>query len=999
MVCYESATLPSNSSSDIILAEGDATAAPPHKVQHLDSRERQSLRDEDGQKNFQPFGYTSTKIQRRKPLFVTALWSTSLPIWDVKTKLTLILFALVLLTFADGGGVHYERQAGGQSQEHVAADSAGMQRVASDHEHLRVKNSKKFRNERRTDVVVAPVYPHSPAPRGRRTQRVPPGEHDGRNNILAQDDSAAVVVSSKPTSTANLVETSRISGYSTEVVNNAFASPNTLTAYQEPTNLARLRSIEAEIEFSWASYWARARGHDEVGPISGAAKDWDYSLAFFVDGLDTLLLAAGSSSERTRTDENNTTSVSLPSHVDAALRYLCQGEGKKFLLGGTSRGRDSAKDVSFFETTIRRLGGLLGAYHVWETGFQQRVQPAFDEERKNKNLEHDSTSYPSCFQELIRDTAIRLQTAFAEFPDKVRRDSGTKAPPHKKFFFPRGEVTLFATEDDKAGTFDHAPADQGRFNSGRTQVGLAEAGSNLLEFEDAAAILQAPELAERSKRVMAEVNAEVRRSYLLPAAPDGDVRHGGRETRSRSSLPGRLIEPMPEKDADENDGRLYLRSENRHVRAKSIGPLGAASHSEKQLRLHSSGQATVSAGTDSYYEYLLKGWLMANPGGGTGAARGNQEDYLQLWVDAMRTMRSQLMRPIPQTFFTAIFPPAPKEHHDSDQTPATLYFLADTPGASTMQHLGCYVPGMMILALYGTEGERDAVALPGQASGKKLPFLVRAGFLSGQEEFDAFLQTAKHLLRTCLAFHDADERFLAPEVVRFGKRTGKMGIIDGKNQLRPEILESLFYFYYFDVDIVPRSSEEKRHGKGQPAVPFPHFDAWSAFPGETADGRGGAAISTRGAEKISSSVVSPSLSRSRVYYRNFAWRIFSVFKKFAKTKYGYASTDVVEGDKVEGSSVSAEEVGEGDEDGSKTIPRHEDKEESFWLAETLKYLYMIFQEPVVFGASSSQISVAGTGNTNSQTSATSGIIDLNQFVLNTEGHPVRRRVSSDSWPR
>ncbi len=45
-------------------------------------------------------------------------------------------------------------------------------------------------------------------------------------------------------------------------------------------------------------------------------------------------------------------------------------------------------------------------------------------------------------------------------------------------------------------------------------------------------------------------------------------------------------------------------------------------------------------------------------------------------------------------------------------------------------------------------------------------------------------------------------------------------------------------------------------------------------------------------------------------------------------------------------------------------PPKSDKMESFWLAETLKYFYLIFSEP--------------------------NLIDLDEYVLNTEAHPLKR---------
>lgn len=45
-------------------------------------------------------------------------------------------------------------------------------------------------------------------------------------------------------------------------------------------------------------------------------------------------------------------------------------------------------------------------------------------------------------------------------------------------------------------------------------------------------------------------------------------------------------------------------------------------------------------------------------------------------------------------------------------------------------------------------------------------------------------------------------------------------------------------------------------------------------------------------------------------------------------------------------------------------PRKDDRMESFWMAETLKYFFLIFSEP--------------------------DVVSLDEFVLNTEAHPLRR---------
>ena len=47
-------------------------------------------------------------------------------------------------------------------------------------------------------------------------------------------------------------------------------------------------------------------------------------------------------------------------------------------------------------------------------------------------------------------------------------------------------------------------------------------------------------------------------------------------------------------------------------------------------------------------------------------------------------------------------------------------------------------------------------------------------------------------------------------------------------------------------------------------------------------------------------------------------------------------------------------------------PAKQDRMESFWLAETLKYFYLIFADP--------------------------RLVSLDEYVLNTEAHPLRRVV-------
>ncbi|KAK2608480.1 hypothetical protein QQS21_002942 [Conoideocrella luteorostrata] len=83
-------------------------------------------------------------------------------------------------------------------------------------------------------------------------------------------------------------------------------------------------------------------------------------------------------------------------------------------------------------------------------------------------------------------------------------------------------------------------------------------------------------------------------------------------------------------------------------------------------------------------------------------------------------------------------------------------------------------------------------------------------------------------------------------------------------------------------------------------------------------------------------------------YQETAWEMFQAVHSASKTTYGHASVRDV--------TIVVDEDSNQD--------NLEDYMESFWLAETLKYYYLIFSPP--------------------------DLLDLDEFVLNTEAHPFRR---------
>lgn len=78
------------------------------------------------------------------------------------------------------------------------------------------------------------------------------------------------------------------------------------------------------------------------------------------------------------------------------------------------------------------------------------------------------------------------------------------------------------------------------------------------------------------------------------------------------------------------------------------------------------------------------------------------------------------------------------------------------------------------------------------------------------------------------------------------------------------------------------------------------------------------------------------------HWRSAGWSMFLAIDAATSTKYGNSAIDDV----------------------TKKIPSLNDEMESFWLAETLKYFYLLFEEE--------------------------SVVSLDEWVLNTEAHPFRR---------
>lgn len=267
-----------------------------------------------------------------------------------------------------------------------------------------------------------------------------------------------------------------------------------------------------------------------------------------------------------------------------------------------------------------------------------------------------------------------------------------------------------------------------------------------------------------------------------------------------------------------------------------------------------SGKLTLGAEADSFYEYLLKLWLMRNPSAAAGA-RSDGEEKLDEWLwrafdAAADGVDSKL----------------------ATKSASGRLFLDDlnwrggTSGGfskiSTMEHLSCFVGGWLAL---GSTHQAD------EARAKR------------------HLSLADEIAHTCWSMYEAQPTRIGPERVK--KHELDLSATDTREYiLRPEAAETWWYMFRVRQDANPTES----------------FD----------------------------------------HYRDWGWKAFEAIDARLRVGFGHASLRDVR---------KAETSSKGDV---------LDRMESFWIAETLKYFYLLQDDK-----------------------ADGGLLPLDKYVFNTEAHP------------
>jgi len=358
----------------------------------------------------------------------------------------------------------------------------------------------------------------------------------------------------------------------------------------------RLGAVKEAMQFAWKGYRTHAWGSDEYHPTSGRGEPgkWGAIGMNIVDSLDTLKV------------------MGLDSELKEAEQWVRT----------TLRFETSTGSVSHFETTIRALGGLLGAY---------------------------ATTGEEIYKEKARDIGNRL--------------SGAMDTP---LGLPCKQVTLASPSSQCGGS-----------------LMLSEIGTVQLELRYLSQITGDPSFAQRANKIYAW-------AYRSPAAQSG--------------MFGTFV--------DANSGST-------------------------------SGEVSYGGGGDSFFEYLLKGWIQG----------GRREGKLrELYDKAVQGLTSNLL----------------------GTTQDGLTYIGTSAERGKMEHLACFVPGMLALGAHTAQSDAASQAAANQQ-----------------------LDLAKALMLTCYEMYRRNPTGLAPERVIFSPQTSSFTIPDDAawTVLRPETLESLYVLF------------------------------------------------------------------------------------------------------------------------------------------------------------------------------------------------------------
>lgn len=278
---------------------------------------------------------------------------------------------------------------------------------------------------------------------------------------------------------------------------------------------------------------------------------------------------------------------------------------------------------------------------------------------------------------------------------------------------------------------------------------------------------------------------------------------------------------------------------------------------------------------DSYYEYLIKQYLQT----------GSRETvYLEMWNEALLGVKQYLITWSKDSNFTVL-----AERQTGLESPLT----------GKMDHLVCFLPGTIALALTGGAGLEQTKAMLGEG---------------WTREHAQNLQLAEELAKTCYGMYLVTPTGLAPEITYFeldprGAPSWNMSDQSFRIPASAPLVDRLDARWRSDFDI----HSNDVHNLQRPETIESLFYLW----------------------RITGNVM----------YREWGWKIFESFLRHSAI---HDSTGKVIGYTSIGSVMNTNTriIASSSPGGPVRGITGRDNMEGFWLAETLKYLYLLFSDEV-----------------------------------------------------
>ncbi|KAJ6017588.1 CAZyme family GH47 [Penicillium sp. IBT 35674x] len=685
--------------------------------------------------------------------------------------------------------------------------------------------------------------------------------------------------------------------------------------------MQQLSTIKAEFKHAWDGYKKVAMGHDEIKPLSAAFEDpfngWGATL---VDSLDTLWI------------------MEMKDEFSEAVDAI-----KKIDFATSAR-----EDIPMFETVIRYLGGLLGAYDISAQRYDVLLEKA----------EELAEILIGAF-----DTPNRMPVLYYRWtPDHVVR-------PHRA----------------------------------SSKAGLAEIGSMSLEFTRLAQLTQEDKYYDAIARITNELEGlqdqtSIPGLWPMKVNAQGCAKYKTSQQNNRGNSPNkeepRAQEPLVETPTETQnsttttvahkhyaaptdlDSYLNLISRDalmddfaesepaNYHKSSSSGNSDEAEAAQPKCdggllmpNAYRDNKYTMGGMADSTYEYLPKEYLLLG---------GANDQYKKMYTKAIDAARKNLL-----------FAPMVKGERD-------IRFMGSTSGLDLgkgnadiqsmlmyeSHHLTCFVGGMVAVGAkaFGIDGDMDLAAK------------LTDGCVWAYESTTTGIMPERFRMLPC-----GKDRACEWDQTRYDDEVKRYGPVrDSAAEAQFRSGEST---YGQRVKMVSDPKSESVASDSGVAVPLPMPGSLNPHDrdpevykrDEFAVGREASTSAiptpapTPGASGSSSSktdsdyhlpagmvsIASPdyylrpeAIESIFIMYRltgddvwrQKGWKMFEAVSKYTRTELANAAiTDVMS-----------------------SKPVQKDTMESFWLAETLKYFYLLFSDP--------------------------SVVDLDKFVLNTEAHPLQRPV-------